>query len=112
MRSVRIKEESFCCDVHAIHVPNGSQNGWAKIDHLTALPAGLQPPHPCAQLVCGDFNTPQAESDGQIVTFGQTRKGAWRSRPTSTAPFHPDRPVDARRSDAGERAVLEGLPRE
>ena len=39
-----------------------------------ALRFGLDPPHPRRQILCGDFNTPPMEADGQIITFGHT---AW-----------------------------------
>jgi endonuclease/exonuclease/phosphatase family metal-dependent hydrolase len=98
--------------VHAVHIPNGSANGWVKIDHLLAVRRAFQLPHAVPQVLCGDFNTPQSEADGRLVTFGQTLDGRPRPRPTSTKPFTPERPWDPIAWDQGERAVLEGLPAE
>src|SRR4051794_31337747 len=33
VRSVRIDFHGAAVDVHAVHIPNGSANGWVKIDH-------------------------------------------------------------------------------
>lgn len=47
-----------------------------KIDHLRAVRQGLEPrPDRPLQVLCGDFNTPQLERPGEIVTFGQLRDG-------------------------------------
>jgi endonuclease/exonuclease/phosphatase family metal-dependent hydrolase len=54
------------------HIPNGSGNGWAKIDAFRAIAQivrGVQG-KPC--ILTGDFNEPQfAFHDDRIVTFGQ-----------------------------------------
>lgn len=98
-------------DIHAVHIPNGSSNQWIKIDHLWALRYGLAA---CdrSQIVAGDFNTPQAECDGKIVTFGQRKDGSFASETYAKPPYTVERPWDSRLWDKGERAVLEGLPRE
>jgi endonuclease/exonuclease/phosphatase family metal-dependent hydrolase len=54
------------------HIPNGSGNGWAKIDTFRSLTEAilLLKGNPC--ILTGDFNEPQfALQDGRIVTFGQ-----------------------------------------
>ncbi len=84
-------------EVHNVHIPNGSDNGWGKVEalehvysRLTASPAPLR-------VLCGDLNTPRIEHpDGRVVTWGQTRAGRLRR----------DRGA---RWDAAERAVLLGL---
>lgn len=99
-------------EVHATHVPNGSANGWVKIEHFHALRAGLAPPHERPQILMGDFNTPQREGDLGLVTFGQNPDGSFQASGKSIKPFTPERPFDAVLWDEGERAVLEGLPNE
>lgn len=98
-------------EVHAVHIPNGSQNGWVKIDHLWALRYGLEQSE-APQIVGSDLNTPQAERDGEIITFGQERDGSFQIKTRTDPPYDPKRPWNAELWDEGERAVLEGLPRE
>lgn len=93
-------------------MPNGSANGWEKIDHLQAIRVAFEPPHACPQVLCGDFNTPQAERDGEIITFGQSRNGELRRTPPTPAASTAERPWEPELWDQGERAVLEGLPRD
>jgi exonuclease III len=59
--------------IHNVHVPNGSDNGWAKVEVLEAVYAGLSGLNWNRHtLLCGDFNTPQCElHSGQIVTWAQ-----------------------------------------
>ena len=98
-------------EVHAVHIPNGSSNGWVKIDHLWALRYGLEE-SAVPQIVGADLNTPQAERDDEIITFGQERDGSFSDRLRTDPPYTPERPWNSRPWDAGERAVLEGLPGE
>jgi exonuclease III len=48
--------------LHNVHVPNGSANGWARVEVLESVRAGVsahcQDPY---TLLCGDCNTPQGE---------------------------------------------------
>src|SRR4051812_34445253 len=37
LRAGRTAAGGIDLDVYAVHIPNGSQNGWVKIDHLTAI---------------------------------------------------------------------------
>jgi exonuclease III len=91
-------------EVHNTHVPPGSSNGWVKIDQLVGLYDGLARESASPRILCGDFNTPQAElPTGEVVTWAQRRgrigwrvARAFRGRPGSTW-------------DAGERQVLTGL---
>jgi exonuclease III len=82
------------------HVPNGSGNGFRKIEHLEALYRRLaydhRPERP--RLLCGDFNCPRKElPDGTVITWAYDESGRRLSR------------VRGQRWDAGERAVLLGL---
>jgi endonuclease/exonuclease/phosphatase family metal-dependent hydrolase len=98
-------------EIVAAHIPNGSSNGWVKIDHLWALRYGVEESE-LPQIVCCDLNTPQAERDGEIITFGQEPDGSLPSVEKTDPPYTPERPWQSGLWDEGERAVLEGLPRE
>lgn len=93
------------------HIPNGWSNGWIKIDQPCAPRYGLEESQ-LPQIVAGDFNAPQAQRYGEVITFGQNRDGSFSPRTDAKLPYSPERPWESRLWDAGERAVLEGLPRE
>jgi endonuclease/exonuclease/phosphatase family metal-dependent hydrolase len=60
--------------IHVItaHVPNGSRNGWEKIDTFRALAEIVHEVRGRPCILTGDFNEPQyALQDDRIVTFGQ-----------------------------------------
>jgi len=79
------------------HVPNGSSYGWRKVEHLEALYRYLVRSGPAARILCGDFNSPQAErDDGTVLTWGQSELGNLR-------------PSRGQRWDAAERGVILGL---
>ena len=53
-------------DVIGVHIPNGSSNGWKKIDTFRALAARLRERSPTPTLLAGDFNEPRwaVQEDG------------------------------------------------
>lgn len=63
-------------------------------------------------MLCGDFNTPRAERVEGVITFGHKRDGQWRMRPTAPRLFTAERPFNPVAWDAGERAVLQGIPQQ
>lgn len=82
------------------HVPNGSNNGWRKIDHLEGLYRYLSRTHDPAmpRILCGDFNCPRRElRNGSVITWAQNEQGTRLDRHRG------------QRWDAGERAVILGL---
>jgi endonuclease/exonuclease/phosphatase family metal-dependent hydrolase len=92
--------------MHTVHVPNGSANGWSKVEVLEAVFAGVSAG--CRDrhtLLCGNFNTPQLElASGEIVTWAQNVDASGGVRLVSRkfgGPGH--------RWDAAERNVLSGL---
>ena len=66
-------------DVFTAHIPNGSGNGWRKIDTFHVLAVELRRANDSPRILTGDFNEPKRFDDsGQIVTFGRRRTGRWR----------------------------------
>lgn len=92
-------------EVHTVHIPPGASNGWMKIEHFEAVYAALA--HDCRlpRVLCGDFNSPQAElRDGRLVTWGQRmgKDGEPKMKRKRNG-------GSGEKWDAGERSVLEGL---
>ena len=59
-------------DVFTAHIPNGSGNGWRKIDTLNVLSATLRRALDSPRILTGDFNEPKRfRQSGQIVPFGE-----------------------------------------
>ena len=57
-------------DVFTAHIPNGSGNGWKKIDTFHVLSAKLRGASDSPRILTGDFNEPKAfQRSGEIVTF-------------------------------------------
>jgi endonuclease/exonuclease/phosphatase family metal-dependent hydrolase len=62
-------------ELHTPHIPPGSakQEKWKKVEMLEGIYQRLARQHNRPRILCGDFNTPQAElSDGTVITW------AWR----------------------------------
>lgn len=97
-------------DVLNAHIPNGSGNGWKKIETFEALAEVLVRSNDAPRILAGDFNEPrQWLPDGRMVTFGLdplkdgtfSYWGPWR---------HPKgrETGDGYRWDSGVRAILAG----
>ena len=68
-------------DVFTAHIPNGSGNGWRKIDTFHVLAAELRRANDSPRVLTGDFNEPKLFRDsGQIVTFGGRPTGRSRDK--------------------------------
>ena len=97
-------------EVHTTGMPPGVSNGWLKVEMLEGIYTRLACPTPRARILCGDLNTPQAESaDGCITTWGQVitpheRVRIWTSKRDAFG-----RVDTGDRWDAAERNVLTGL---
>jgi exonuclease III len=90
--------------IHTTHIPPGSSNGWIKVEMLEAVATVVAAPCATPQILCGDFNVPQAElPDGRIVTWAEhmTADGSTRPRARKFG-------ADARRWDAAERTIMVG----
>lgn len=107
-------------DVISAHVPNGSGNGWRKIDTLDALSAELDAAPRTPRIVGGDFNEPRTfRGDGTLVSFGAKKP----SKPGDPYSYEGDRRCDVtpkldpsedhsrkRWQRAVERALAKGAP--
>lgn len=84
------------------YIPPGSTNGWAKIENIEALVAGL----PLKRtILCGDFNCPQSElPDGTIVTWAQKIDSDGHVKQKRRL-----RGGDGQRWDAAERSLFNDL---
>ena len=59
-------------DLFTAHIPNGSGNGWRKIDTFNVLSAALRRGTDSPRILTGDFNEPKRfRQSGQIVPFGE-----------------------------------------
>ncbi len=89
-------------DVFTAHIPNGSGNGWRKIDTFHVLAAELRRASDLPRILTGDFNEPkQFRESGKIVTWrGKSSTGRWRDK------FGDERPLIEWRN--GVCAVLKG----
>jgi exonuclease III len=89
------------CEVHAAHIPNGSNHSWLKIETLEGIYATLAHDSDRARILCGDFNLPQLElPDGTVITWGQ--------RKTANGTYVRESEQNGR-WDQGERNIIVGL---
>jgi exonuclease III len=102
---VHLEVAGCTISVHNTHIPPGASNAWIKIQTLNGLFKGLSVRSDIPRILCGDFNTPQAETpDGRVVTWAQrlTGSGDWRvARSIRGGPGSV--------WDEGERRILTGL---
>jgi exonuclease III len=103
--SGRVCVDRFSLEVHNAHIPPGSSNGWLKITALRDIYLTLANKSEVPRILCGDFNTPQAElPNGQVITWAQRLRGSgtWHIAPRI-------RHGSGKEWDEAERAVLTGL---
>jgi endonuclease/exonuclease/phosphatase family metal-dependent hydrolase len=97
-------------ELHTTGIPPGVSNGWLKVEMLEGIYGRLACPSACPRLLCGDLNTPQAEStDGRLTTWGQVIAANGRVRTWKTKRDRFGRVDTGDRWDAAERSVLAGL---
>jgi endonuclease/exonuclease/phosphatase family metal-dependent hydrolase len=59
-------------DTINVHIPDGSNNGWRKIDSIEAVADAVESGDNVARVLAGDFREPQMIlPGGRLVTFGQ-----------------------------------------
>ena len=103
--SVTLSAPTRTLDFHTTHIPPGTSNGWVKIFMIEGIVKTIISSLPVPQILCGDFNTPQAETEEYgIVTFGQRFKAA--REPVIYKKFRGGTGTDW---DTGERCLFEGL---
>ncbi len=105
-------------DAVNVHIPNGSGNGWRKVESLEALAEALEQTNGVARVLAGDFNEPQQVLPGGVlVTWGQlidpggsVRFGRRNSGGAGPARFKDKegREDDLRRWDTAVRRIFEG----
>ncbi len=89
-------------ELHTAHIPPGASNGWKKIETFEGIYQYLARHSDQPRILCGDFNSPQAEKpDGRVITWGE--------RETKSGRIIIVRGHD--RWDAGERSVIVDLAR-
>ena len=78
--SVSIKIGNHKQEIHTTHIPPGSSNGWTKIEMIKGIVENFRNEKNALQILCGDFNTPQADDiENGLVTFGQKIKANGRA---------------------------------
>jgi endonuclease/exonuclease/phosphatase family metal-dependent hydrolase len=92
-------------EVNTVHVPPGASHGWEKIRVFEAIYAALAKKSVTHRVLCGDFNSPQAELEtGEVICWGKrlTKRGHWvLQRSRKGGPAH--------EWERGEASVLVGL---
>lgn len=75
-----IRVDGHDVEVVRAHIPNGSANGWKKVDTLVGLAKHMDRMGDVPRIVTGDFNEPRRFGpEHRVVSFGEI---AGRSRPT------------------------------
>lgn len=105
-------------DTINVHIPNGSGNGWRKVESLESLAAALESSVDAARVLGGDFNEPQSILPSrELVTWGQTfapdgsvRLGRRQSggAPPGSFTDKEGRTSDLQRWDTAVRRIFEG----
>ncbi|TFH33571.1 MAG: endonuclease/exonuclease/phosphatase family protein [Anaerolineales bacterium] len=87
-------------EFHVAHIPPGSSHNWLKIETFNGIYSRLAKMSHMPRILCGDFNSPQAEfENGEVVTWGQSIRNENEVRLSERyVPW-----------DEGERSVLQGL---
>lgn len=89
-------------EIHTTHIPPGSSNGWIKIDTFDGIFDALAKKSDRHRVLCGDFNSPEAEhSNGDRIMFGDDVGYTFRRELTT--------PSDERAWGQRERRVICGL---
>ncbi len=91
-------------EFHTTHIPPGSTNKWIKIETFEGIYSRLACEVNYLRLLCGDFNSPDAEfPDGRVKVFGERVREDGEIVPER----HRNHPPG--RWSRGERSVILGL---
>lgn len=103
--SVVVKVPSAAVEVNTVHLPPGVSHGWVKIDIYEAIYKAVAKPAAGHRVLCGDFNSPQAELEtGEVICWAKRlgKDGRWYLPRTRSG-------GDNERWELGEWNVLVGL---
>ncbi len=92
-------------EVNVVHVPPGRSHGWGKIRVFESIYAAMAKTSQTHRVLCGDFNSPQAElENGEVICWGKRllKNGQWRLKRSL-------RGGSAEEWERGEASVLVGL---
>lgn len=68
----QLDHQQWTVDAWSVHVPNGLQHGWKKVETLEVLGALLRHAPDAPRIVAGDFNEPKTVTeDGRFIPFAQ-----------------------------------------
>ena len=71
--STNVGHPEMPIEFHCIHIPNGSDHGWEKIESFEGVYEGLAMKSDIPRVLCGDFNSPKEElPTGEIIPWRNT----------------------------------------
>jgi hypothetical protein len=71
--STKVGHPELPIEFHCVHIPNGSDHGWEKIESFEAVYKGLAMSSDIPRVLCGDFNSPKEElPTGKIIPWRNT----------------------------------------
>ena len=72
--AARIHVANLELEVHNAHLPPGSSRGEIKVHAFRAIRARIDEPTDMPRVLCGDFNTPQAEDESGVTTWASAHR--------------------------------------
>ena len=73
--SVMVQQPELPFEFHCVHIPNGSEHGWEKIESFEGVYRGLTSTSDKLRVLCGDFNSPKEElPTGEIIPWSRRDK--------------------------------------
>ena len=70
--SVMVQQPELPFEFHCVHIPNGREHGWEKIESFEGVYRGLASTSDIPRILCGDFNSPKEElPTGEIVPWSR-----------------------------------------
>lgn len=85
LMSARISGAAGEVEIHNVHAPNGSANGWAKVEALELIHGRLTRRASGLRVLCGDLNAPRIERrDGTPRRVGSGIATAWKVATSTT----------------------------
>jgi len=76
MLSAVVARETQPFEIHVVHVPPGSRNGWRKVDTFRAVFNRLATRNEIPRILCGDFNEPHSETEDSLTTWSKNNRYA------------------------------------